>query len=315
MSFIDQVDPEIVGALIADQAERYRAIGDDPAKGREMTDAVNRETRANLPPTDVEITEMTISGPDCDIPLAIYQPPASAPRGGLLWFHGGGYIVGDERDDPPCIEIAEYVGCTVVSVGYRLAPEATFREIISDSFAALNWMVDQATELGIDRGRVGIGGRSAGGGLSAGLALYNRDNNGPDLAFQLLIYPMLDDRHETPSSHEVTYPAVWNRDVSFKAWKMYLGDDFGSDEVSPYAAPTRAEDLSGLPPALVTVGTLDLFRDENIDYAQRLMAAGVATDLQVYARVYHGAEMKARDADVSKRMRLGYLAPLKHAIG
>jgi len=315
MSFIDQVDPEIVGALNSYTAERYRAIGDDPPKAREMTDAVNREMRANLPPTVIEISELTIPGPDCDIPLAVYQPPGPGPRGGLLWFHGGGYIVGDERDDPPCVEIAEYVGCAVVSVGYRLAPEATFREIIADSFAALNWMVDNAPELGIDRRRVAIGGRSAGGGLSAGLALYSRDNNGPDLAFQLLIYPMLDDRHETPSSHEITYPAVWNRDVSFKAWKMVLGGDFGSDKVSPYAAPTRAEDLSALPPALVTVGALDLFRDENIDYAQSLMAAGVATDLQVYARVYHGAETKAPDAEVSKRMRLGYLEPLKRAIG
>lgn len=315
MFFINQIDPEIVGALDSHQAERYRKIGDDPPKGRKMTDAVNRKMRANLPPTEVAITELTIPGPDCDIPLAVYQPPEPAPRGGLLWFHGGGYIVGDERDDPPCIEIAEYVGCTVVSVGYRLAPEVTFREIIADSFAALNWMVDNAAELGIDRRRVAIGGRSAGGGLSAGLALYNRDNNGPDLKYQLLIYPMLDDRHETASSHEITYPAVWNRDVSFKAWKMYLGDDFGSGEVSPYAAPTRAEDLSALPPALVTVGTLDLFRDENIDYAQRLMAAGVATELQVYAQVYHGAELKAPDADISKRMRLGYLEPLKRAIG
>ena len=147
------------------------------------------------------------------------------------------------------------------------------------------------------------------------MALYNRDNNGLELAFQLLIYPMLDDRHETPSSHEITYPSVWNRDVSIKAWKMYLGDDFGIDNVSPYAAPTRAEDLSGLPPALVTVGTLDLFRDENIDYAQSLMAAGVATDLQVYARMYHGGETKAPDAEISKRMRLGYLKPLKRVIG
>ncbi len=315
MSFIDKIDPEIADALTAHQAERYRAIGDDPARGRAMTDAVNREAQASLPPTDVEISELTIPGPDCEIPLAIYQPSRSAPRGGLLWFHGGGYIVGDERDDAHCIEIAEVVGCAVVSVGYRLAPEVTFREVIADSFAALNWMADHAPELGIDKRRVAIGGRSAGGGLSAGLALYSRDNNGPDLAFQLLIYPMLDDRHETPSSHEITHPAVWNRDVSIKSWRMYLGDDFGSDKVSPYAAPTRANDLSGLPPALVTVGMLDLFRDENIDYAQRLMAAGVPTDLQVYARVYHGAESKAPDADVSKRMRRGYLEPLKRAIG
>lgn len=315
MSFSDRIDPEIVHALATYPAERYIAIGEDPPKAREMTEAINREMRANLPPTDVTIEEMTIPGPDCEIPTAIYQPPGPAPRGGLLWLHGGGYIVGVERDDARCIEFAEVVGCTVVSVGYRLAPESTYKESVADSFAALNWMVDNASELGIDASRVAVGGGSAGGGLTAGLALYNRDNRGPDLAFQLLIYPMIDDRHDTPSGREVTHPTIWNRDVSFKAWKMYLGADFGTDEVSPYAAAARATDLAGLPPALVTVGAMDLFRDENIDYAQRLMAAGVATDLQVYPGVYHGAEMLVPAANVSKRMREAYLAPLKRAIG
>ncbi|MCY3831374.1 MAG: alpha/beta hydrolase [Chloroflexi bacterium] len=315
MSFSDRIDPEIVHALATYPAERYIAIGEDPPKARAMTEAINREMRANLPPTDVTVAERMIPGPDCEIPLAIYQPPAPAPRGGLLWLHGGGYIVGVERDDARCIEFAEVVGCTVVSVGYRLAPESTYRESVADSFTALNWMVDSASELGIDARRVAIGGGSAGGGLSAGLALYNRDNQGPELAFQLLIYPMIDDRHDTPSGREVTHPTIWNRDVSFKAWKMYLGEEYGADEVSPYAAATRATDLAGLPPALVTVGTMDLFRDENIDYAQRLMAARVATDLQVYPGVYHGAEMLVPAADVSRRMREGYLAPLKRAIG
>ncbi|MDE2749844.1 MAG: alpha/beta hydrolase fold domain-containing protein [Chloroflexota bacterium] len=126
---------------------------------------------------------------------------------------------------------------------------------------------------------------------------------------------MIDDSHDTPSGHEVTHPTIWNRDVSFKAWKMYLGDEYGTENVSPYAAAARATDLSGLPPALVTVGTEDLFRDENINYAQRLMAAGVPADLQVYAGVYHGAEMLVPAASVSKRMRTGYLEPLKRAIG
>ena len=246
MSFIDRIDPEILHALDTYPAERYIAIGDDPPKAREMTESINREMRANLPPTDVNIDELTIPGPDCDIPLAIYQPPNPAPRGGLLWLHGGGYIVGVERDDARCIEFAEFIGCAVVSVGYRLAPESTYRESIADSFSALNWMVDNASQLGIDKDRVAIGGGSAGGGLAAGLALYNRDNKGPDLAFQLLIYPMIDDRHDTPSGHEVTHPTIWNRDVSFKAWKMYLGDEYGSDNVSPYAAAARATDLSGV---------------------------------------------------------------------
>ncbi|MDE2775654.1 MAG: alpha/beta hydrolase [Chloroflexota bacterium] len=315
MFFSDQIDPEVLHALDTYPAERYIAVGEDPPLARQMTEAINREMRANLPPTDIEITETMIPGPDCDIPLAIYQPPAPAPRGGLLWFHGGGYIVGVERDDARCIEFAEYIGCAVVSVGYRLAPESTYKESIADSFAALNWMVENASELGIDPDRVAIGGGSAGGGLAAGLAHYNRDSKGPNLAFQLLIYPMIDDTHNTPSGHADTCPTIWNRDVSFKAWKMYLGAEYGTDKVSPYAAATRATDLSDLPPALMTVGAMDLFRDENINYAQRLMAAGIPTDLQVYAGMFHGAEMAAPDAAASKQMRLGYLTSLKRAIG
>ena len=176
-------------------------------------------------------------------------------------------------------------------------------------------MFENAAELGVDSSRIAIGGGSAGGGLTAGLALYNRDNKGPDVAFQLLVYPMLDDTHETPSGYEVTHPNVWNRDVSLKAWKMYLGDEYGTDKVSPYAAAARATDLSGLPPAFVTVGTEDLFRDEDIDYAQRLMAAGIPTELQVVPGMFHGGEGLVPTAGVSQRMRLGYLDALKRAIG
>ncbi len=315
MSFIDRIDPEVAHAIYEHPPERYVAIGDDPPLAREMTLASNLEMRASLPPGDVTIEETAIPGADCEIPIVIYQPPGPAPRGGLLWLHGGGYIVGLARDDARCIEFAEVVGCTVVSVDYRLAPEATYRESIADSFAALQWMVDNSDDLGIDAGRLAIGGGSAGGGLSAGLALYNRDHKGPDVAYQLLIYPMIDDTHDTPSGHEDTCPTVWNRDVSFKAWRMYLGDEYGTDHVSPYAAAARAKDLRGLPPALVTVGTLDLFRDENIDYAQRLMAAGVPTDLLVYEGMFHGVEMLVLDAVVSVRMRRGYLFGLKRAIG
>ena len=315
MSFYDKLDPEIAHAIHHNLAERYIAIGEDPPKGREMTIANNREARAKLPPTDVTIAERTISGPDCEIPIVIYQPPGPAPRGGLLWMHGGGYIVGEARDDARCIEFAEFVGCTVVSVDYRLAPESTYKDSIADCFAALNWMADNSDELGIDAERIAIGGGSAGGGLTAGLALYNRDQGGPDLAYQLMIYPMIDDTHDTPSGHEDTCPTTWNRDVSFKAWRMYLGDEYGSDNVSPYAAAARATDLTGLPPALVIVGTQDLFRDENIDYAQRLMAAGVPTDLLVYAGMFHGVEIHVPEATPSKRMRMGYLSGLKRAIG
>ena len=196
-------------------------------------------------------------------------------------MHGGGYIVGRARADYHGVGFAENAGCTVVSVDYRLAPESTYKESIADCFAALNWMVGNAGDLGIDRARIAIGGGSAGGGLTAGLAHYNRDQGGPALTLQLMLYPMIDDRHDSPSGHEITHPKVWHRQVSLAAWKMYLGAEYGRDQVSPYAAAARAKDFSDLPPAFVTVGALDLFRDENIDYAQRLMAAGVPTDLQV----------------------------------
>ena len=315
MSFIDRIDPELVEAVDLFPAELITAIGDDPPAARAMLEGLMQAMVDALPPTDVTIEERTIRGPDCDIPIAIYQPSAPAPRPGLLMIHGGGYIVGTAREDMNGIGYAEHVGCTVVSVDYRMAPEFTYKEAVADCFAGLSWMFEYAEALGVDASRIAIGGGSAGGGLTAALALYNRDNKGPDVAFQLLVYPMLDDTHETPSGYEVTHPNVWNRDVSLKAWKMYLGDEHGTDDVSPYAAAARAKDLSGLPPAFVTVGTEDLFRDEDINYAQRLMAAGVPTELQVIPGMYHGGENMAPAAGVSQRMRMGYLDALKRAIG
>ena len=315
MSFEDRVDPELRPGLELFPAEMIAACGDDPPAARAMLAGLMEAMADALPPTEVVIEERSIPGPDGDIPIAIYQPPAPAPRPGLLLIHGGGYVVGTAREDINGIGYAEHVGCTVVSVDYRLAPEYTYKASVVDCFAGLNWMFDNADELGVDPSRIAIGGGSAGGGLTAGLALYNRDNNGPDVALQLLVYPMLDDTHETPSGYEVTHPNVWNRDVSLKAWKMYVGDEWGTDNVSPYAAAARATDLNGLPPAFVTVGTQDLFRDESIDYAQRLMAAGVPTELEVYPGMYHGAESFVPTAAVSQRMRQGYLDALKRAIG
>ena len=315
MSFIDRIDPELVHAVDLMPAERYVAIWEDPPKARRMTEEFQRAMIDALPPTEVTIEETSFPGSDCEIPVVIYQPTNAAPRGGLLWIHGGGYIVGSARADYHGIGFAEHAGCTVVSVDYRLAPESTYKESIGDCFAALNWMVDNVSALGIDRERIAIGGGSAGGGLTAGLAHYNRDHGGPALKLQLLVYPMIDDTHDTPSGHEITHPTVWHRKVSFEAWKMYLGAEYGTDQVSPYAAAARAKDLTGLPPAFVTVGMLDLFRDESVDYAQRLMAAAVPTDLQVYPGMFHGAEMSVPDAEISRRMRTDYRDAVKRAIG
>ena len=161
MSFIDRIDPELVHALDLMPAERFAAIGEDPPKARQLTEEYQSKLRDALPNTDVTIEETSFPGPDCEIPVVIYQPPTPAPRGGLLWMHGGGYIVGTARADYHGVGFAEHAGCTVVSVEYRLAPESTYKESIADCFAALNWMADNAGELGIDRERIAIGGGPA----------------------------------------------------------------------------------------------------------------------------------------------------------
>ena len=315
MSFLAGVDPEIARGLDFFPVELMNAVGDDPPKAREMYQPIWDALAEELQPSDIKIEERMIAGADGEIMVAIYQPPTPAPRGALLWIHGGGYIIGSGRNDPHGIGFSEHVGCTVVSVDYRLAPEHSYREALSDCVGALNWIFDNASDLGVDPKRIAIGGASAGGGLTAGVSLHNRDHAGRDVAFQLLIYPMLDDTHDTPSGHAITHPTVWNRELSFKAWRMYLGDEYGTDNVSLYAAAARAKDLTGLPPALVTVGAMDLFLDEDIKYAQRLMAAGVPTDLQVYPGMIHGAEMSVPEAAVSRRMRTEYRDALKRAIG
>ena len=314
MDTIDRIDPELIPGLYILPEGLLKAVGEDPQHARTMYEELMAAMAGLLPPTQVTTEQRAIGGSNGDVQIVVYQPTDPAPRPGLLWIHGGGYIIGSARDDGNCVAFAEHAGCTIVSVDYRLAPEFTYRASITGCFAALNWMVNNADALGIDNNRIAIGGSSAGGGLTAALALYNRDHGGPEVAFQLLIYPMLDDTHETPSGYEVTYEKVWHRDVSLKAWRMYLGDEFGSDNVSPYGAPARAEDLTGLPRAYVTVGTEDLFRDEDIDYAQRLMAAGVPTELAVFPGMYHSGEVLAPEAAVSQKMRMGYLNALKRAL-
>ena len=312
MKFEDYLDPELAPVLPMLPAEMLAATGDNPPLARQMLAGMLEQMAAMIPPTEVAIEERTIHGPGGDLKVVIYQPPVEEPRSGLLWIHGGGYIIGEAHDDGSCIPFAEQVGCTIVSVDYRMAPEHPAPAGTEDCHAALLWMVENAEELGIDTNRIAIGGASAGGGMAASLALMNRDRSGSGLKLQLLIYPMIDDTHDTPSGHFVTHPNTWNRDISLKAWKMYIGDN--DDEVSPYAAASRATDLSNLPPAYITVGTMDLFRDENIIYASRLLATGIPTELQVFPGVFHGAEAFAPMAAVSQRMHQGKVGALQRAL-
>lgn len=218
----------------------------------------------------------------------------------LYWMHGGGLIAGsalgdDLRFDRWCPSL----GMVGVSVEYRLAPEHPFPAPIEDCWAGLRWVVDHAGELGVDRTRIGIGGASAGGGLAAALALLARDG-GLDLAYQLLLYPMLDDRQVTESSGWDV--PIWDPAANDFGWRCYLGDAKGTDDVPPHAAAARAADLAGLPPAFVLVGALDGFLDEDVDHAMRLTRAGVPTELHVYPGAPHGFD-GFFDAPVSRQAR------------
>ncbi len=218
-----------------------------------------------------------------------------------------------EHDDDLCMARAERLRAVVASVEYRLAPEHPFPAPVEDCYAGLKWFAGQADGFGVDRGRIAIGGASAGGGLAAGLALLARDREEVAVAFQFLVYPMLDDRNHTPSSHEITDERLWNREANHLGWNAYLAGRAGEADVSPYAAPARAEDLAGLPPAYINVGDLDLFLDEDIDYAQRLLQAGVPTELHVYPGAFHGSNMFVSRSPLSRRWRDDEWAALERA--
>ncbi|TMV43909.1 alpha/beta hydrolase [Paenibacillus mesophilus] len=307
MNFISRVVPELKqGVNLLPPLH----LPDDLEKARQLP----------LPPTEtseyVHLTERMIPGAQSDEMLVkIYEPirREGAKLPALLWIHGGGYVLGHpDADDALCESFVQAADCVVISPDYRLAPEHPFPAGIEDCYAALLWMTNAAEELNIDLSRIAIGGASAGGGLCAALALMARDRGGPSICFQMPLYPMIDDRNITPSSHEITDPAVWNRANNVAAWKMYLGEHAKGD-ISPYAAPSRANNLAGLPPAYTCVGQLDPFRDETMVYAARLAHAGVDVEFQLYPGCYHGFEHVVPTAEISRRARNGYIDALARA--
>lgn len=227
-----------------------------------------------------------------EITLRIYTPEGlTGARPCVYAIHGGGYVMGtydmlDRLMDGWCADLA-IVG---VSVEYRLAPEAAYPVPLEDCYTGLAWVRAHAAELGVDPDRIGIQGTSAGGGLAAALALLARDRGEIPIAFQVLECPMIDDRLHTPSSN-IDRLQVWSRESNVYGWSAYLGERYGTDDVPATAAPARAEDLAGLPPAIVCVGGADGFRDEDTLYALRLMQAGVPTELHVYPGAPHGAHI------------------------
>ena len=294
-----RIDPELRGPLAAylDLGGGCLALSDTPALGAGVAAAVAAAGIATRP--GVEIADVPL--PDSPVTVRVYRPSgrhAALPV--LLWVHGGGLVIGNVAQDDLLVgELVDSVGCAVVSVEYRLAPEHPYPVPLEDCHAALRWVAEQPD---FDRTRIAIGGASAGAGLAAALALLARDRAEVSPVFQLLLYPMLDDRNIAPASTVLPDTLVWSRENNRIGWNAYLGGGAGSEDVPRYAAAARAVDLGGLPPAYVAVGELDLFLDEDIDYARRLLAAGVAAELHVYPGAYHGFDAIAPQAGVSRRL-------------
>ena len=264
---------------------------------------------------EVDRKEVHVPGLDGDPPVRclVYTPKGRAtPSPVYLHLHGGGYMVGTpEMMDDSNIRVAADLDIVVVSVDYRLAPEHPIPAPLNDAYAALKWVHENEDALSIDPTRVAIGGESAGGGLAAALALKARDEGDYPICFQLLVYPMIDDRTGTPDlpGDPVTGEFVWTRHNNQFGWNCYLGD---AARAAPQV-PARADNLKGLPKTWIATAALDLFREENVAYAQRLMADGVATDLTIYAGACHGFQLM-RDAGVSKRYVADFFGALKRGL-
>jgi acetyl esterase len=305
-------DPEIAAVVPLIPAIE----GDDPATMR----AFLSETIAQLPQPDttgLQIEDREIPGRDGDpaVPVRIYRAEQRSAPAAVYSVHGGGFIAGDlETEHALNVRLARELGVVVVAVNYRLAPETPFPGPLEDVYAGLVWTSDHAGELGIDRERIAIHGASAGGGLCAALALLARDRGGPHIAFQFLSVPELDDRLATPSMTEFTDTPLWNRPRAVISWNCYLGPGRAeSEEVSIYAAPARATDLTGLPPAYVSVMHFDPLRDEGIAYAQALLGAGVNVELHLFPGTFHGSAL-IQHAAISQREQAEVIAVLRQAL-
>ncbi len=281
----------------------------------------NRPPWAPVNPADIERTELSVRkvpGPKGapEVEVWVYRPKGAAGALPCIFhIHGGGYVAGDaSQNEGSHRPLAADLGCVIVSVNYRLAPETAHPGPVEDCYAALAWLFAIAAELGVDTARIGIMGESAGGGLGAALALLARDRGEFGLAFQHLIYPMLDDRTCVAAEpHPFVGEFIWTPHNNLFGWTSLLGGAPGGPEVSAYAAAARAENLAGLPPTFISTGSLDLFLEEDLEYARRLLRAGVPVELHVYPGGFHAFNV-APGPDIAHRARRDSKAALARAL-
>jgi acetyl esterase len=283
---------------------------DDVAAVRTASAEMLAPVNANVDISGLAIEDRVVTN---RVPIRLYAPAdPGTVLPAVLHIHGGGFILGSiDTEYAAAVRYAKELPAVVVSVGYRLAPEHPFPAGLEDCYAALEWLHEEADALGVDRDRVAVVGGSAGGGLAAGLALLARDRNGPKLCFQVLAVPELDDRLQTPSMRAFVDTPVWNRALAEHSWRQYLGSHPG--EVSQYAAPARATDLTMLPPAYISTMEFDPLRDEGLIYAMRLLEAGVSVELHQFAGTFHGSAMMPT-ADSSRRQTGEQMHILRQAL-
>ena len=252
------------------------------------------------------------------IQLRVYRPKNNSQKlPAVFWIHGGGFCFGSvDGDDYLVRSMTREIGCVFVSVDYRLAPEHPYPTPLNDCYAGIEWLFSKADKLSVDSQRIAVGGISAGGGLAAGLALLIRDKGEFSICFQALLCPMIDSRNITNSSYLVTDPRIWNRDSNIIAWQHYMGttECLTSKAISKYAAPIFANDLHSLPSAYIAVGDVDLFLDEDINYSERLEAAGIGIQLEIFKGGFHAFEFLVPSAKISKLARATHSSAISAAL-